>query len=990
MVSMSSPRVETFAEPPAPDNLIDFVVALHAKDGSKVSQYGAGELSNAAVFRVTMPIDYDAFVVPGIYILRGTGPNINAPFGHAGFETVLVVRGERTGVFLSQVLYDLNSSASNWGAFCRHFYDGIWRDWGPLTAQQDHLEVNQPGHGINPADTLPTPVRYVTGTGWVPAQADVTANLHQAYAKAKNSSDLMIWSGGILHTGTHGVPLGETRYLDAGTAGAVITTVPSISKRAYTSISTNQIWLHDDPDVANVSNEWVELTAADNGITLDTTKNYYLRPGTLAFSITLPTPASNEIEFYYDKSSTAIVTIARGAPSDTIADGNDLQVAADSAVANHGWFKLAALNATDWAVVDPPEQAAEDVQAQDLHIVAATEAADATARSVPQLTTVVGMTATEHDAIAVEKETVIDGRTLLPGLWYFPTTSAAGAATVTDLVRLADGQRQAVFRGDNGAPVSSTDNLYWIDETVGPFPAAIENATFRIGTVQSLAADYDPANPDDIKWVEYTSIPDPNSPGDYHWSPGVDLKVGGDTAFTLIASDRLQRVSFTLTDRRARHNATRRARESFTVDELTTPAAGSGWTVSANPPYTRLSKNFSGSPWPNPPYDFNFHVDWRFTNDEYEFIFTDERGTGTLNRVGAVEDVVLKYSDADPPKANWQSLTSYAADDVVIGTAPTGVAETANEKYFIQAPAGGRPNTIADLDAAEWGQWTVIGALQVLGSGVRVVDGTATENLHQYLVSVPDSQTFIIPRGVTQTFLLNQDPATVTVATYVGSLYSEVDVPGTSKTITLEGPSQLAYTPNHVLVERASGSLSLGLETQAEVEARRYATLIDGATVNIADRLYTWHALELSGDFEPADKPVPSGYSWNAGVWQPAPNTDPTVYPTLAAAQAAHPAPAAGQIVLVDPPNAAHGFAPGFGWFLIGTWAYHDEPALPPGATADQVLWHRPPGFWRKTVVDTLSDADGDTHVRVEATPDADAIVFEVAGQNAGTWDASG
>ena len=84
------------------------------------------------------------------------------------------------------------------------------------------------------------------------------------------------------------------------------------------------------------------------------------------------------------------------------------------------------------------------VQAQDLTIVGATDAVDATARSVPQTTTIAGAVF-KQDAIVVLNDVFLDARLLTAGLWYFPTDNPA--ATVNDLVKIPSAGEVEVLTG---------------------------------------------------------------------------------------------------------------------------------------------------------------------------------------------------------------------------------------------------------------------------------------------------------------------------------------------------------------------------------------------------------------------------------------------------------------------------------------------------------------------------------------------------------------
>lgn len=80
---------------------------------------------------------------------------------------------------------------------------------------------------------------------------------------------------------------------------------------------------------------------------------------------------------------------------------------------------------------------ATEPQAEDLNIIGATDAADATTRSVSQVTSVTGQNYGRQDAIVVQADTVVDGRTLTAGMWYWPVATIN--ANVNNLVRLSPG-----------------------------------------------------------------------------------------------------------------------------------------------------------------------------------------------------------------------------------------------------------------------------------------------------------------------------------------------------------------------------------------------------------------------------------------------------------------------------------------------------------------------------------------------------------------------
>ncbi|MGI9335779.1 MAG: hypothetical protein ACR2RL_21745 [Gammaproteobacteria bacterium] len=97
------------------------------------------------------------------------------------------------------------------------------------------------------------------------------------------------------------------------------------------------------------------------------------------------------------------------------------------------------------------------VDASDLHVIGATDAADATARSVPHVTTVAGQTYGENDSISVAADITIDGRLLKAGLWYFPVATIN--ANVNDMVTLSAGTGDTLYTANGNITGSRTVGL---------------------------------------------------------------------------------------------------------------------------------------------------------------------------------------------------------------------------------------------------------------------------------------------------------------------------------------------------------------------------------------------------------------------------------------------------------------------------------------------------------------------------------------------------
>lgn len=301
-------------------------------------------------------------------------------------------------------------------------------------------------------------------------------------------------------------------------------------------------------------------------------------------------------------------------------------------------------------------------------------------------------------------------RTETTGDFAFPGT---GSTEDPNWFRIGD--IEVVYPGDAGAVQSNKRNLFWLDETQGAVPVAMEGQWYEVGNIGSEKADFVPLTPAPVEITRFYAIEDPANIGSWSWLQEGEVIVGGDTKYTLHLSDRLESFRFDVHDRT---RPDRSQRTGLTVEELAT--GNSDWTLTAPPitvgplqaGYTRL---FHYMPY-SAEVGYWFYIDWRLVQNEYEIIiqdrhlrWTDATQTAELrgydNEYGGLTDLTVRYAASDPAKPTWTELTAYPNGSVVIAKAPTGVAET-QDNWFIGEAQSDRPNTIATLDAAEWANWT--------------------------------------------------------------------------------------------------------------------------------------------------------------------------------------------------------------------------------------------------------------------------------------------
>lgn len=283
--------------------------------------------------------------------------------------------------------------------------------------------------------------------------------------------------------------------------------------------------------------------------------------------------------------------------------------------------------------------------------------------------------------------------------------------------RIISGDDGTVYKATSESPEVFKRNIYFLDDTVGALPAAAANQWLTLIVVQSNRADYDAAELPPYLAQRYVSAEDPLNAGTYQWIFQGEDQEGGDTKFTAYFTERMEAFWFTFRDRRESFFNTQKQRYSLTAEELTTGNAEwvlqtggatgiAGLAIPAG--YTRLLGRYNiGNGW-----GYDIALDWRQVNGEFEICFqntttrTADAGTsGYLNLHGHINEIAVKYTATDPAKPTWQANTAYTSDSVVLGKAPTGVAETEGTFYLGTANSD-RPNTITTLDATEWANWT--------------------------------------------------------------------------------------------------------------------------------------------------------------------------------------------------------------------------------------------------------------------------------------------